>query len=263
MDGDRWYGDHNKRQEHVESFVTHASWLQRRTHGMRVDESHGAVVIDSDVASDTFNIVCRARRPDVPAIVERMRGRPWSWWVAPDDEPGDLAAHGLAPVDSSVLMRASALPPIPPCALRVERVTTRAQLAAYANVTARNGSPPDPAVLAFYERTAAALFRDDCPIHLYLGWLDHVAVATAEATVCEGVTGVYNVATLAEYRRRGFGTAMTLHAAHDGNGGVAELQASEAGFGIYRRIGFVAYGKIVEYKFWSAADMPPLSAHES
>jgi len=56
-----------------------------------------------------------------------------------------------------------------------------------------------------------------------------------------GVAGVYNVATLAAYRRRGLGEGMTAHAAQEGARAgcrMASLQSSEMGLPVYTRMGF-------------------------
>ncbi len=77
-------------------------------------------------------------------------------------------------------------------------------------------------------------------------------MATSELTVApDGVAGLYSLATLKEFRGRGFGSAMTAHAlsvARDlGMRGIA-LQASSDGLQIYERAGFRAIGESREFK---------------
>ena len=135
--------------------------------------------------------------------------------------------------------------------LRIERVRTCEQLRAFAGVSAANWSPPDENVIEFYERTATAALRDDSPLRFYLGTRDAVPVATAEMTVSGATAGLYNIATLASARGRGFGSAMTtfpLAEARREGCTTAVLQASADGVGIYRRAGFVEVGTITEYK---------------
>jgi len=55
--------------------------------------------------------------------------------------------------------------------------------------------------------------------------------------------GIYNVATLPEHQGRGFGAAITAHAFRGGfaaGASFAYLQSSDAGFAVYRRLGFRA-----------------------
>jgi ribosomal protein S18 acetylase RimI-like enzyme len=77
------------------------------------------------------------------------------------------------------------------------------------------------------------------------------AVATAEATLAGGAVGLYNIATLAARRRRGFGRALTLAPLLDARAegyGLGVLQASSDGAGVYRRAGFRETGVYTEYQ---------------
>ncbi|MEX1252884.1 MAG: GNAT family N-acetyltransferase [Dehalococcoidia bacterium] len=79
----------------------------------------------------------------------------------------------------------------------------------------------------------------------YVGYRDGRPVATSQLVFTEGVAGVYYVATVEEARRRGFGEAMTRHALNEGAAAgcaIANLQASEMGEPIYRRMGFEQVG---------------------
>jgi len=250
------------------NLATHFTWVQRRTRGMRVRDDPGFVLTDSGLPCDTFNAVCRARLtpPGAEAAISEAvgwftrAGRPFSWWVGPADTPSNLGAllesgGRLEPSETELAM-ALDLTGLEtgnstPRGLDIQPVTTAAQVRAFAEINAANWSPPDPWVLHFYEVATPVLLARDSPIRLYLGYLDGAPVATAELTTSAGVVGLYNVATLEAYRRRGIGSAMTLRplldAARDGRR-TAVLQAAPDGVGVYRRIGFVPYGEITEYK---------------
>ncbi len=82
-------------------------------------------------------------------------------------------------------------------------------------------------------------------------------MATAELAVSEGVVGLYNISTLAAYRRRGFGTALArqpLLDARERGFRTAVLQAAPDAMGVDRRLGFRSFGDITEYKptTWSS-----------
>ena len=65
------------------------------------------------------------------------------------------------------------------------------------------------------------------------------------------MVGLYNIATLAAHRRRGYGSALTLAPLLEARRvgvSTAVLQAAPDGVGVYRRIGFEAFGEITEYK---------------
>ena len=86
----------------------------------------------------------------------------------------------------------------------------------------------------------AELLRD-AEVECYLGLVDGEPVASSTLAHGGRVAGVYNVATLPEARRKGFGEAMTWHAISRGAAcgcDMAALQASEMGRPIYERMGF-------------------------
>ncbi len=75
----------------------------------------------------------------------------------------------------------------------------------------------------------------------YLGYVDGRPATTSALLVSEDVAGVYFVATLEEFRKRGLGEAITWHAVREGAAAgcrSATLQASEMGYPVYERMGF-------------------------
>lgn len=79
------------------------------------------------------------------------------------------------------------------------------------------------------------------PTHGYLGYVGGRPVTTSALIASDGVAGVYNVATVPEYRGRGIGEAMTWHAVRKGvEAGcvIGSLQASAMGQPVYARMGF-------------------------
>ena len=249
------------------NFVVHVTWAPARTAGMVVREGEDLVIADSGLPCDTFNFICRARLDEStarPVAVEALRyfehaRRPFSWWVGPDDRPNDLGvvltSLGLEQAETELAMALplvslpDTVPPVP--GLEVRRVRTASELNTLAQISAANWSPPDPQVLSFYRRTAAVLLDPVAPQWLYVGYLDGEPVATAEATVHDGTVGLYNIATRAAFRGRGIGSILTWQPLRDARAAgcdLAVLQATSEGAGLYRRLGFVEYGKITEYK---------------
>jgi len=79
----------------------------------------------------------------------------------------------------------------------------------------------------------------------YVGYADGRPAAASQLVMSNGVAGIFYVATLEEFRRRGFGEAMTWHAVRDGAEAgcdVSVLQASDIGLPIYERMGFAVIG---------------------
>lgn len=86
----------------------------------------------------------------------------------------------------------------------------------------------------------------------FVGYADGRAAAASVGWMEGETVGVYNVATLEGFRRRGFGEAMTWRAVAAGvesGATLAVLQASEMGRPVYERMGFrtvasyLAYGR--------------------
>ncbi len=248
------------------NFVVHASWAASPSPEARVDTGPALTLVDSGLASDTFNIVCAARltREAVEQTAQSVRehfatvGREFSWWVAPGDEPSDLAASleafGLRQAESELAMSANLMIPLdaaPVPGLRVQRVATPEQLATFARINAEHWSPPDTVVEGFYRRGAPALLAAESPLRFSLALLEETPAAAVEVTFANGVAGVYNLSTRAAYRGRGIGAALLAHALLEARAAgfrQAFLQASTAGAGLYRRLGFTGFGVITEHK---------------
>ena len=77
-----------------------------------------------------------------------------------------------------------------------------------------------------------------------------VIVVTSLCYLADGLAGIYCVATIPEERRRGLGahaTAEPLRLASRLGYRVGVLQSSEAGHGVYRKLGFADFGGIPLY----------------
>jgi GNAT superfamily N-acetyltransferase len=243
------------------NFVVHATWALKRTAGMRVIDEPELVLADAGLASDTFNIICRARLTadqapqHIRAAVSFFQAarQPFSWWVGPADQPSKLGQllldAGLQRADTELAMAAdlASLPAndMAPAGLEIRRVRTIAELQDFARIIA------SPAERRFYELTAPALLASDAPQWRYVGYVGGEPVATAELTMSPGMVGLYNITTLESHRRRGIGTALTLRPLLDARAAgfhTGFLQAAAAGVGMYTRIRFQRFGDISEYK---------------
>lgn len=85
----------------------------------------------------------------------------------------------------------------------------------------------------------------------YVGFLDGEPVCTAATVIGAGVVGVYNVATVPAYQRRGFGEAMMRYAlgrAREQSGiERTVLQSTPLGFDLYRRMGYSVVTNLLVY----------------
>lgn len=93
----------------------------------------------------------------------------------------------------------------------------------------------------------------------FIGHLDDQVVGASMVSRSSGAGsvcgGVFNVATLPDYRGRGIGTAMTAHAAalarEEWTAEIAFLLSSDAGYEVYRKMG---YREVARWQSW----LPPV-----
>lgn len=217
--------------------------------GGSVREAGGLLLAATGAPQEWWNVAAVTRPLDDPPAaireaIDHFRGlrQPFILRIRdgldPDAERAAGAA-GLRYTDTLPGMVLQPVPPVPPAppALEIRRVTTPDGLAAYAEVAARA-----------FEQDAATT-RRLLPMRLlehprwrsYLGYVDGRPAACSSLLVTDGVAGIYFVGTLPEYRRRGYGEALTWHAVREGAAAgstLAVLQASELGQPVYARMGF-------------------------
>jgi GNAT superfamily N-acetyltransferase len=208
--------------------------------------------VDSGSPSPFLNCAVVRRQPaeDAASIVERLDGfygaalgGPWTLWSGWDMP--NLARHGGLLIQRMPLMvrHPGGAPPPVPGGLRIVEVDSadvlddwEAALIAGFPVPELAGGGP-----IWDRRVLGGRLR------LWVGYADRRPVATAAAYVGDGLVGVYLVATLPEYRGRGFATALTWRAVLADPALPAVLQATELGRPVYERMGFAAVG---EFAVW-------------
>lgn len=142
-------------------------------------------------------------------------------WLLDEEEP----ALALAPIPAP-----GAFPAAPP-EITIQLVTTEALLADFRAITR---TPP--------ARVPSLRAATDAAVALLVGYVGEVPVATARLSCCGEVGEVMGVVTVPDWRRRGYGVALTWAAIAAGlqRGCAAiSLTATEMGFPLYRSMGFV------------------------
>jgi hypothetical protein len=87
----------------------------------------------------------------------------------------------------------------------------------------------------------------DAPLQFFAVRSGGAIVATSALYLQDGLAGVYSVSTVPAERRQGLGahaTAQALRGAARVGYGVGVLQSSEAGYPVYRKLGFADFGGI-------------------
>jgi ribosomal protein S18 acetylase RimI-like enzyme len=209
----------------------------------------------SVVAATRFDERSADRRIAEIAAAFAERATPFLWWRAPFHGPADLGQRleraGIWQVGDAPAMTVDLadLPAAldPPAGLEILGVTDVAGLREYLVVLGveppPEGAPPlftPEIVAAITTHTGPRLALEPVPMR-YVGRFEGRPVATSRLSLAGGAAGIYAVETLAEFRGRGIGRAMTLApllAARRLGYRIGTLQSSEAGFGVYRSIGF-------------------------
>ena len=152
---------------------------------------------------------------------------------------------GLTPTDRSPVMIGSdiRLKSWPTQLLMVDGPSA---VAHHASVVAQAFELPEDLVASLTPEALA----DDPDVDVVVGVSGGEAVTTAIGVTVDGVTGVYNVATLDGYRGRGYGAASTsavIKAGFDRGATATSLQSSTLGFSVYEALGYRTVGTHVHY----------------
>ena len=133
--------------------------------------------------------------------------------------------------------RSGDLPSAEASGLAVSRVSGGRDLDDALETAAAGFGAPASAMAPLYTPDVLALDG----FSLYLGRADGAPVSTSVGVDVDDTVGIFNVATPAEHRGRGYGAALTAMAAREGFGkgaGLAWLQSSAMGHSVYERLGF-------------------------
>jgi ribosomal protein S18 acetylase RimI-like enzyme len=198
------------------------------------------------------------RRISTIVTQARHRGMPVIWRVGPDSTPGNLGRRleegGFKYADDALAMAVDLssfdLEEEAPPHLVIEPVRDDAALREWTAVAADGFGFPEFAADPLFEMHRAIGLDAAQPHQMYLARLDRTAVGMATLVTDCGVATLQNLATIADSRRCGVGTALTRHVMREGRKrglSTGVLQASSLGLGIYRSIGFREVGRLFEY----------------
>lgn len=228
-----------------------------------VDRSGGVTIIRTGMPTSEFNVVFAFERPKfLEGLVERMiqilvnEQVPWrlattvesSEYMKPVIDDLGLIHSGNLP--GLVLDPIQDFPRVSPKDLEIKEISEKDEISTFLNTGASGfGEPPGSMDLfmgPIYNLSHTKLYKGKC----YLGYSNGNPVATSLRFASGNVAGIYFVSVVPDFRRRGFGEAMTWRAvmdAHREGCSIAYLQSSDMGLPVYRRMGF---RKFIEYKMW-------------
>ncbi len=202
------------------------------------------VVVEDDTATEAgiADAVARARTRGSPFVVNLRAGT--------DDRLLEVIGRvGVVPLSEDSWLPGMALRPVPGRAAtdgsdhEIRRVSDDAGIEDHIRTATAGFEMPELVVRSV---VGPALVRRP-EIALYVGYANGEPVSSGLGIRTGRTIGVYNISTLAPFRRRGYGAAMTARVAADGAAAgcdVAILQASDMGRPVYERMG---YRTVVEY----------------
>jgi len=137
--------------------------------------------------------------------------------------------------------------------LVIERVNDPVEQRIFLDVMQAGFDMPDSVRRELHRSASIMGYAPNAPWVRFLGRVDGRAVGSSGLMHFGGVAGIYNVATVPEYRRRGIAAAMTAAAMEHGRllgYGLSALGTSEMGRGVYEGLGFREACVLRPYVIW-------------
>jgi len=216
-----------------------------------VHEVDGLAVCLTGVPDDPFNPTLVEHTPSNPAVALLAAAehyRPTGLSLGVDLEPGTHAEVRTA-VEGGGFRMVESRPgmALPIAELRSVPAPPGVQI----------GVVDDPGLLAAAAEADAASFGADVALaraflpdtlvgdpwqRVYVAVVEGKVVGAGESALADGVLGVFGIATVPSYRRRGIAAALTSRLIEDRarDADLAVLQSSRLGYGVYERLGFRA-----------------------
>jgi ribosomal protein S18 acetylase RimI-like enzyme len=235
-----------------------------------VRQLHGVSIASAGVTFQMFNAAFLSgpvvTEPELtqhillPSVYFNARGLEWAYWVCEDWLEARLRRrsrnlfekHGLRLSTSLPGMIADGLLPAARVLPRMEiqRVSDAATRDAFCEIGAVCFHVP----ISWFKE----VFDNDAVWERFLGYVGYAEgqpVSTTAIVIGGGVTGVYNVATLPEHQRRGYGEAVMRYALADARRDFKAplgderviLQSTPAGLKLYERMGFRTVARVAVY----------------
>jgi len=212
-----------------------------------------AVFLNSPVADQTD----LERRLALASVSLKARGLPWAFWVCEGWLPVSLRRRLPKVCERYGLHLGSEMPgmvtealsgPERLCpGLQFRPVTDEIRLREFCQVGALCFHVPPPWFDEIFDRPD----RFTGVLRAWVGYAEGQPVSTAAAVIAEHETGIYNIATVPEFRERGYGEAMLRHVvaqvrARPGPNRLV-LQSTRQGLRLYRRLGFSTVTRVLVF----------------
>ncbi|NPV61288.1 MAG: GNAT family N-acetyltransferase [Methanotrichaceae archaeon] len=223
-----------------------------------------------------FNVVLKARmepekadrRIDYLISLARQKNTSLGWYTTPCTRPSDLGERLLSRgfvlggITAGMAASLSALKDDQDCGdrqssvqsgLAIEEVRDLDALKIWSRIMTSVYEFPESAANTWFRLNASLGLGEDRAWHHYLAYLDGKPLATSSIFLGSDAAMLANVATVADYRRLGIGTAVALRALRDARArgySTAIICSSDLGKNVYLRMGFEEICELYFY-LWS------------
>ena len=181
----------------------------------------------------------------------KQRNVPWYWWMNRNPLPKNIGAileqNGLKyiapPLPAMVAPNKQDVRLFPdyPSNIKVWRAASIHDLQMASKIRRIAFGFPEGEALAYFEAMESDWLSDESPARLYLAGLTESEPVSIGAVIhALGIPGIYVMATLPEYHRKGFGKSILtrlLAEAARSDGKIVALTASKSGAGLYAQFG--------------------------
>ncbi|MGP4107957.1 GNAT family N-acetyltransferase [Virgibacillus sp. L01] len=212
-------------------------------------------VIRTDLSLEDFEIKYKEL-----ANIYHKKGVPMFWEIWPTNRPVNieavLRAYGFQ-YSRSYSAMAIGLDTIKGEApssqtLEVRKVENKEQANTLATLFTEIYGVPKVVGDGFLKTVLSKGINQDSQLESYIGYESGKPVCISSVYYTAGVAGIYNVGTLSEFSRRGYGKEITLYSlleAKKNSYHYGILQSSKQGEKLYQRMGFKEQCRISTYKF--------------
>ena len=233
----------------------------RATGEGEVLEQPGLLLIHSGMQSGIFNMALLSAEAGARELAAQLdhaaayfagRAAPWSVWlceqwtpeVPPADVTAEFARRGFRQINNPPAMIAEKLkdPLNQLPQVDVRRVDDEPTRLAFATICSTCFDIPFRTAARFYEGERSWQYGYDG----FIGYARGAPVCAMATVVSGEATGVYSLGTLPEHRKRGYGEALMRRVlaelGHSEGERTTVLQSSEAGYRLYRQMGYRRVG---------------------
>ena len=229
----------------------------------KVERHQGMTVVRTGLPSAFFNRAFALDPPkDAGGAIDRIRlvmdpGEiPWSLVTTTESLPGwnrmisTFQLKLLETVPGMAWDVTRAPTPAYPRELEIHAISEPDEARTFWRIDAEGTGLPPGFWAPLAERLATEGADAWHALTMYLGIVGGRPVCITMRIDSDGIGGIYAVVTLPEFRRKGYGAAITAAAAFDGKKAgstLSYLQSSEMGRPVYEGLG---YRLVEEYQFW-------------